>query len=38
MGRRQAEWESQNREEEDDDDRQYDSKNVKNDSWEDVHW
>ena len=36
--RRQAEWESQNREEEDDDDRQDDSKNVKNDSEDDVNW
>ncbi|MFN5238548.1 MAG: DUF3276 family protein, partial [Bacteroidota bacterium] len=36
--RRQAEWESQNREEEEDDDRQDDSKNVKNDSEDDVNW
>lgn len=36
--RRQAEWESQNREEEEDDDRQDDSKNVKNDAEDDVNW
>ena len=36
--RRQAEWESQNREEEEDDDRQDDSKNVKNDTEDDVNW
>ncbi len=35
--RRQAEWESQNREEEEED-RQDDSKNVKNDAEDDVNW
>ena len=36
--RRQAEWESQNREEEEEEDRQDDSKNVKNDAEDDVNW
>lgn len=36
--RRQAEWESQNRDEEDDDDRQDDQKNIKNDAEDDVNW
>jgi hypothetical protein len=36
--RRQAEWESQNRDEEEEEDRQDDSKNVKNDAEDDVNW
>ena len=36
--RRQAEWESQNRDEEEDDDRQDDQKNIKNDAEDDVNW
>jgi len=36
--RRQAEWESQNRDEEEDEDRQDDQKNIKNDAEDDVNW
>ena len=36
--RRQAEWESQNRDEEEEDDRQDDQKNIKNDAEDDVNW
>lgn len=36
--RRQAEWESQNRDEEDDDDRREDQKNIKNDAEDDINW